>query len=325
VVRALAARRLFADGLFANRRSQPLVPGGEQRGTQAFWQVFGGGQRHRRGEPGADPRRQGQGPQEPQPLSRRAGEQPREGEGGGEQTDVEAGLGVPHEQQGGGRQGEQDGVPPRAALIDHRDRVEQDRQEDGRAGDRPAEPELEESGQSVGEAPREGDSRGDPLPAEQQPGEGEGQQHPQGGDHAEPGGDGEGEGQRDQRLQRLRLRIREQRLAGAGERVPERPGAGAVGRPHPGQPGGDLQHEVALQQVARRLAADQAGERRDGAEVAERQQRPAAKEDGAEEHGERGAPGEPAAQGDGVVPATEGEGEQQREEGHPEPGEEHAG
>jgi hypothetical protein len=163
---------------------------------------------------------------------------------------VERRLGVPSHQQGEERRDEQQEIPPRAPVGRHHQGVEDERQEGRRVGDRPVEPEQQESPQPEGQAAEEGRLHREPLPPQEQEEEDQGDHHAQGRRHPDRRREGERQGGEDQRLEGLRLRIGEQRHSRSGEVVPQRPLPGPHRPPHLGLQGDDLGHQVELQDVA---------------------------------------------------------------------------
>ncbi len=323
---ARAARRELL--LRHARPHDPGAAGFEELHPQARRQVPGRRQQPGSGQAGAD--RHGHGPAEQRlfPRAGRTRRQAGEGEGRREEREVEDRLRVPGAEDGEGRQGEQGLVAPGPRVVDPDDRVEQQRQERRCIRHRPVEPEEEPAAEPVGQTGGQGGRLRDPLPAQQKEGENEGDQHAHRGRDRYPCGHGEGEGEPDQRLERLRLRVAQQRLAGPGQMVPERPLAGHHRLPHPDQPGGDLEDQIGLQEVARwRSGAGRPdlAKRRNPGQGPEREQDAAGEERRTEEDQQRGPPHRPAADRDRVVPAPQRHGEQRCEEGHPEPGQETEG
>ena len=254
------------------------------------------------------------------PFAGRPMKEPGEGEHAAHDRHVEDGLGVaPHEQREE-RRDQQQVVPPGAALVRHHQGIEDEGQEGRRVADRPVEPEQQEPSEPESQAAEERRSVGEPLPPQQQEEEDEGDQHAQSGCDPDRGVERERQGEKDQRLERLRLRIGEQRHPRSGEIIPEGPDPAADLPAHLRLKRNDLGHQVELQEIAlRRLPRvlrlhhprqDVSGKKH----LPQEQRRP---EEDHEEQGEH--PPDPRRHR--FVPAPEGAVEEEGEEGEIEAGE----
>src|SRR5699024_4422626 len=93
--------------------------------------------------------------------------QEREGEGGAQEHHVQPGLRMTYEDDAGRGRRQERLVPSQAPAGHHRQAIEKEGEEGGRARQGPAEPELEEPREAEGETPPERWSLRDPLPAQQ--------------------------------------------------------------------------------------------------------------------------------------------------------------
>ncbi len=299
-------------------------------GTQGLGQIVDRRQQRRRRQAPGHQRCAGHPPQQRQAAAGEASPHQVCAEAGGKQADIQLGLGMAGEQQRRERQHQQQDVPApaltrvalRAGSIrarqtrQPRQRVEDARQQGRRAGDGPTHPEQHEAAQAERERADQRGSLAQTLAPQQQVGEHQGQEHPQRRHHRRPPHRRERQRQDGQRGDRLRLGIGKQRHAGAGAGVPQGPAAGLQSSLRGRQRRHHQLDQIALEQIAVRLAGRHQPEGHLAAQVVERQQHPAAAQRAAEQHPERHRERAKHAPGHRVVPAPQDARKEQRQTRH---------
>ena len=165
------------------------------------------------------------------------------------------------QEQGGGREEEQDEVTGAAGLVHAGQGVEHHRQQGRGVAHGPAEPEEEEAPHPEGEAAGQGRGLAETLAAQQEEEKDEGDEDPEGRRDPRSNLEREGIGGHDERLERLGLGIAHQRHADPGPAVPERPVPLPQSPADLQPPGRDLVHQIPLKPQAGRVGGRKMGER----------------------------------------------------------------